>query len=70
MELRIIQPEEDRTNYFERVCGFLQGKVKGNKEVLESRFDALLTEFAMSLAPLSDTKKAVYDAKTKTLTIR
>ena len=62
MIIEIIQPEENKTNYLERIAGFLTGKVK-TIEQLESRFDALLTEFAMALPD------AAYNAEKRVLKI-
>ena len=62
MVFEIIQPEDNKTNYFDRVAGFMTGKVK-TTEQLESRFDVLMTEFVMTLPA------AFYDAKNKVLTI-
>ncbi len=64
MKIEIIQPEDNKTNYLERIAGFFTGKVT-NKEQLESRFDALMTEFAMALRPV-----AHYDATKRILTIK
>ncbi len=63
MEIRVIQPDDNKTNYFERIAGFLTGKVK-TREQLESRFDCLMTEFAMDLSSAS------YNSESKTLHIK
>ncbi len=63
MKIEIIQPDNDKTNYFERIAGFLTGKVK-TREQLEQRFDILLTEFAMALS------SADYDTETRVLRIK
>ncbi len=62
MEIRVIQPDDNKINYFERIAGFLTGKVK-NREQLDSRFDCFMTEFAMTLS------SANYNAEKRTLTI-
>ncbi|MCK5017519.1 MAG: hypothetical protein KAS32_10670 [Candidatus Peribacteraceae bacterium] len=62
MLIEIIQPENDKTNYLERIASFLTDKVK-TMEQLEQRFDCLMTEFAMN-QPFTD-----YDAKQRKLTV-
>ena len=62
MQLEIIQNEADKTNYFERLCGYLKARGVKTKEQLESRFDALCAAFAMD-------HNGHYDAAARKLTI-
>ena len=60
MELRITQPDEDKTDYLQKVCAYIENRGVKTREDLQSRFDALLTEFAMA-------NSGHYDAKAHTL---
>jgi hypothetical protein len=63
MQIEIIQPDEDKSNYFERICEFLAANGIKTRESLSSRFDCLMTEFAMK-------HNGFYDAAKRKLTIK
>ncbi len=69
MNLEIVQDDTDCVDYLADVRGFLAQKLgaKPTQEQLDSRFDALLTEYAMQQTLQGYT--ANYEAATKTLTI-
>ena len=69
MELTINQDDTDCVNYLDSVVKFIKKKLgsKPKQEQLESRFDILLTEYAMTKAKEGYT--ANYDPTTRTLTI-
>jgi hypothetical protein len=69
MKLDIIQDDTDCVDYLAEVADFIRRQLGGRPtaEQLESRFDALLTAYALDRAAQGYT--ANYDAATKTLRI-